>query len=480
MEYKYYRELKHNYLIARDCGLDKTNCDSYSVRIVKNGNLKGFVPCDIRTINNEYFLYYEINSLQSIKDRYASKGMGLQELIRLFSNLKKALEGLSEYLLGIENIVLDAGSIFTDLSTGEFYFLYCPFGNQGKDFASFVDELFDLVDHEDEAAVEMVYTCSESAQVDAVLVLDLVKKMAEGKKNVEPKAEKIQIQEPEEPSEDYPSIDYEDESLDEDYQVPDKSEKKRAVGKRDLSGKAQILFAFLFFGLLASMVFIRMNFILSDEENILSVIVMLVSAVTGIVAFLSGVKDYTSGTKKLFSKKNRKAEMESDSEDEDTDDIDLYDNEDAEEHYREMPVNTWEDYDYPEENIDIATYKKPISISSGLKNADQTVVLNMEDEGEREFTLYSRNTDKTLRICLGKLPLTIGKMEGCVDNVISDKSISRIHCRFSKNADGRILLRDLNSTNGTFKNGLRLTPQEDSFIEEGDEVRIGRICFDCR
>ena len=159
MEYRYYRELKHNYLIASDCGIDKSNCGSYSVRIAKNGNLKGFVPCDLRTINNEYFLYYEINSLQSIKDRYTSKGMGYQELIRMFSGLQVALEGLSEYLLGIENIVFDAGSIFTDLSTGEFYFLYSPVGNQGKDFASFIDELFELVDHEDETAVEMVYTC---------------------------------------------------------------------------------------------------------------------------------------------------------------------------------------------------------------------------------------------------------------------------------------------------------------------------------
>lgn len=480
MEYKYFRELKHNYLIAKDLGLDKSNCDSYQVRIVRNGNLKGFVPCDIRTINNEYFLYYEINSLQSIKDRFSSKGMGLQQLVRLFSDLKAALESLSEYLLGIENIVLDAGSIFTDLSTGEFYFLYCPFGNQGKDFASFIDELFDLVDHDDEAAVEMVYSCSESAQADAVLVLDLVKKMTESKKQVERREEKIQTQELEAPSEDYLSFDYEEESLDEDYKVPDKGEKKRFVGKRDLSGKAQILFAFLFFGLLAAMVFIRMNFILSDEENILSVIVMLVSAVTGIVAFLSGIKDYTKGSGKLFSHKNTKAELESDSEDDDLDDIDIYDNPVAEGGYQEMPASTWDDYDYSEENIDMDTYKKPISVSSGLKGSDETVVLSMEDQGEREFTLYSRNTDKTLRIGLGKLPLTIGKMEGCVDNVISDKSISRIHCRFSKNAEGKILLRDLNSTNGTFKNGLRLNPQEDSFIEEGDEVRIGRICFDCR
>ncbi len=96
------------------------------------------------------------------------------------------------------------------------------------------------------------------------------------------------------------------------------------------------------------------------------------------------------------------------------------------------------------------------------------------------MTLYSRNLDKTLRISLGKLPLTLGKMEGCVDRVLKDNSVSRMHCRIFKGEDDRIMLVDLNSTNGTFKNGLCLKAQEGVSIGEGDEIRIGRLCFDCR
>ena len=71
-------------------------------------------------------------------------------------------------------------------------------------------------------------------------------------------------------------------------------------------------------------------------------------------------------------------------------------------------------------------------------------------------------------------------MEGCVDKVINDASISRIHCRFSQNEKGNIVITDLNSTNGTYRNGLKIKPQIEQEIEEGDELRIGRICFDCR
>ena len=107
----------------------------------------------------------------------------------------------------------------------------------------------------------------------------------------------------------------------------------------------------------------------------------------------------------------------------------------------------------------------------------ETVVLDREDS--TELALFSRNLDKTVRIPLQSLPLTIGKMEGCVDMILTDPSISRMHCRIEGN-NGRASIRDLGSTNGTFKNGLRLRQQESVFIDEGDEIRIGRVCFDCR
>ena len=66
-----------------------------------------------------------------------------------------------------------------------------------------------------------------------------------------------------------------------------------------------------------------------------------------------------------------------------------------------------------------------------------------------------------------------------MDRVLSDASVSRIHCKFLRDANG-VALVDLGSTNGSFRNGLKLIPQEKNYIEEGDEVKLGRICFDIR
>lgn len=70
----------------------------------------------------------------------------------------------------------------------------------------------------------------------------------------------------------------------------------------------------------------------------------------------------------------------------------------------------------------------------------------------------------------------IGKRKTDVDMVLDDFSVSRIHARINREEDGTFL-EDLNSTNGTFKNGIRLQPYEKKKLEEGDEIKIGKISF---
>jgi pSer/pThr/pTyr-binding forkhead associated (FHA) protein len=55
-----------------------------------------------------------------------------------------------------------------------------------------------------------------------------------------------------------------------------------------------------------------------------------------------------------------------------------------------------------------------------------------------------------------------------------------MHVRFSRNARGELVMKDLNSTNGTFRNGLALKPEEEVRIERGDVIRIGALEFFCR
>ena len=75
---------------------------------------------------------------------------------------------------------------------------------------------------------------------------------------------------------------------------------------------------------------------------------------------------------------------------------------------------------------------------------------------------------------LSKPSITLGKKKGEAEAVLEDPSVSRIHARITKEGDN-FYLEDLNSTNGTFKNGLRLQPYEKKKLQSGDEVKLGRV-----
>ena len=108
-----------------------------------------------------------------------------------------------------------------------------------------------------------------------------------------------------------------------------------------------------------------------------------------------------------------------------------------------------------------------------------------EDEGEYGRTVYLENVaeaketkrrlydeEGTVLAVLDDTPLVIGKKKEEADVVIDNRMVSRIHARVFKE-DGEYMIEDLNSTNGTFKNGLRLKPYEKRRLMEGDEIRLG-------
>ena len=458
MEYKYYRELKHNYLVFED--KSKEGESRYQYKIAESGRIKGLVPLTERSINGDKFLYYEINSMQSLGDRFASSGMNAAQVKSLLTDIKDVLEGLSEFLLGEEGIVFNSKSIYTDLTSGACRFIYCPFYDEGKSFSEFAMELLELVDENDREATELVYRlCEQSAAFGDFIYEALEKTLAE--EACEAEMNTYEEKHGESFTESFDMTDAEDvtDSFDE-YEEDEGKGRLRSSGKR-LGGKIQLLFSLLFFCVVGAMVYIRMNYILSNEENMLSIFVMLVSVVTGVVALVGGFKELRGGME--APGKGRKTK--------ELDEDEMYPEEDISYGSEEGDFGYEEDYDFVKPARTESSFAKETALCG------ETVVLDeVRSEG---IALFSRNLDKTVRIAFDKLPLTVGKMEGCVDKVLSDVSISRMHCRFVSDG-GRIAVIDLGSTNGTYKNGLKLLPQQKTYIDEGDEIRLGRVCFDCR
>ena len=68
--------------------------------------------------------------------------------------------------------------------------------------------------------------------------------------------------------------------------------------------------------------------------------------------------------------------------------------------------------------------------------------------------------------------VVLGKRSGGADVILDDPSVSRMHARIESEG-GFYYIEDLNSTNGTFHNGTRLSPYERRKLQPEDELRLG-------
>lgn len=122
-----------------------------------------------------------------------------------------------------------------------------------------------------------------------------------------------------------------------------------------------------------------------------------------------------------------------------------------------------------------------------VKDAEKHVEFSYKETGEEEEygkTIYIEESvvkkepslykpDGEVAMRLEEFPFVVGKKKENVNLTINDYSVSRVHAKITRE-EGIYYIEDLNSTNGTFKNGLRLQPYEKRRLEKGDELRFGK------
>lgn len=85
------------------------------------------------------------------------------------------------------------------------------------------------------------------------------------------------------------------------------------------------------------------------------------------------------------------------------------------------------------------------------------LVVTTKDGSRRKYELGRKK-----QICIGK------KSDN--DIVVNDKTVSRYHAQIQITPDNSYLLKDLNSTNGTSINGMKV---KEAFLSQGDLIEIG-------
>lgn len=72
--------------------------------------------------------------------------------------------------------------------------------------------------------------------------------------------------------------------------------------------------------------------------------------------------------------------------------------------------------------------------------------------------------------------LLLGREPGRAGLVVNDESVSRVHCELILRGR-QVMIRDNNSTNGTFVDGRRLSANESVVLRDGGDVKMGAVRF---
>ncbi len=82
---------------------------------------------------------------------------------------------------------------------------------------------------------------------------------------------------------------------------------------------------------------------------------------------------------------------------------------------------------------------------------------------------FTDENQPTVKLHLTKISNVVGRDEAC-DLILGNTEVSRRHCLMQVTERG-VLIKDLDSTNGTYANGIVMT---DGYINRGDRLSLGR------
>ena len=367
---EYIRSLNANY--ERLLLEQKPEEKKYQYCMISRGGIRGLLPCSLRYIDGEAYLYYDITSRQNIAQLFEKKPMTRQWVMDFLWSMRRVRQEMSRFLLEESNIIWFPQHVYQDLEKKDFYFIYIPYCGEDTGFADLMEYLVEHVDYQDEGLVEYIYKAYE--QYEAAGDAYLQGKIFED-------AECLRITE-------------NDNSREEEEVTvgEEETEVERVTEEKQM------------------------------EETVLA-------------------SKEKKGLFNLWENRKKKEKQEKES--------------------------------YTR-NLQLTMTGYAVAEETAYEEEDMGKTIYMEEKPTPRETVHRLLSEEgKLLVTLEQPSYTIGKKRGEADLVLNDLSISRLHARIVKETDG-YYLEDMNSTNGTFKNGLQLQPYEKRRLEEGDEITLGK------
>lgn len=463
IEAKYFKDYKHNYMILKceETGMG----EKYLRSMLAYNRIDGIVKCSVRNVNGEVYLYYDVSSKITLENLYQGKKMSYEQVRDFFCQIDMIYRNLGQFFMEEKGLLMQPDCIFYDFSSKKYYGVYYPVKNLSNEnpYEPLMDYLLNHSDTGNQKLTDIIYQIYEMSESPFFSVADVLAFFDES----EDIKEVVTVI-------DNGSV-FGDESIAETGTIGVNTEEsietdnENFYAHHEIKGQTEqkkntiyyAVFSIVSICGIGAVLWIYNNYELTPNEMMM---IMCCMAVMGLCFIFSIAQVLMSG-RRMQKKEQEERELLRDIEDE----------------FREESNVALQNV--LDKNMGMTsagnvrgTNARPVyNEQEHNESYTRTIFMDVKRQ-EMEYKLYALDNKNKKHIELTKFPFTIGKMAGCVDCVLSDDSISRLHARIEKHGD-KILLTDMNSMNGTYKNGLRMEPSETVEIEPGDEIRFGKLNY---
>lgn len=434
--------------------------NSYETDMLYNNFVEGIIQPEFRAINGDMFIYCKINGMKSLDDISDRGIMSMEQAVALIRSLCSVVMETGEYMLEPDNLLIESDKIFYSDAEKSFRYVYVP--GQGTDvrmgIKNLVEKIIKRVDHRDTELVDFMYEIYDmvvSANYDMERMQKYVdevsareqEKCCSGnrKRNVESLAAARE----------------QELLMDEVFGTDQSSAAALTIPTTEKNKYDRIFFILIGFTVAAFTGIAAVQFYIQGHAADVRFI-MLALIVLSVELFV-----YVEMKRKLSAAEDERWGQEG---------VECSELRYAEEDENRRPKKQNVD---ALEHVSLADEIPGDTTVLGLED-DCTTLLTQHNLDGRESAQEQRLSVRLIEdggIVATEFPVTpegvvLGRDRRQADQVIEDISVSRRHIRIYEDAE-KIYVEDLDSTNGTVINGIRLPAGRSWQLADRDVLCIG-------
>lgn len=408
--------------LSRQC-LRITSEDDFEVRdfrekMLLHNKVKGLLSFDVLRQNDERTYEYSVSGLMRLSDRCDSTHISSDDLKRLLGRIIETLHLSREYLLLEEDFVLTPDTIYINTECESHVAYYPGYGRGIRDqMCALAEYLLDKIEYTDEAAVLLAYSFYMKTRDDSCRIDDLAELLENSERS---NTEKKNVTEKTKSADKGGSDDKQ--NVADRAEITSKSEeqsKEDRTEQRTHERHSEIV----------------KKMIPKAEVGIILAVIVVEA-----ILFFKGTVSFKSGVIKAALTLGAGVFVAAET-------IRL-----AKELRIRLATDTSSSTEYLE---------------------DEGTILLDDVRGREGMTLVSVDYPP---VVVNHFPFVIGKDKDMSDYVLNVKGVSRGHIRLDR-TEGTTFVTDLNSTNGTYINGIRLKAGEPAIFTTGDRLDIANCVF---